>query len=55
MIELTSEKPQKTRTGLYIDETLFRQVQLIAERNGLSVNETFILLIKKGIYRETTK
>lgn len=52
-IKLKSEKPQKTRSGLYLDKDLHDQVKSVAEHNGLSYNETLVLLIKRGL--ETSK
>lgn len=49
MIHLKSDRVAKIRTGLYIDEPLFDQIKDIAERSEISVNETFILLMKQGI------
>lgn len=48
-IKLKTEKPQKTRSGLYLDKTLHEQVKETAEHNGLSYNETLVLLIKRGL------
>lgn len=48
-IKLKTEKPQKTRSGLYLDKTLHEKVKETAEHNGLSYNETLVLLIKRGL------
>lgn len=48
-VKLKSEKPEKTRSGLYLDKDLHEQVKGVASDNGLSYNETLILLIKRGL------
>lgn len=48
-LKLKSEKPEKTRSGLYLDRELYDQVKRTAAHNGMSYNETLILLIKRGI------
>lgn len=48
-IQLKSDRANKIRTGLYIEEPLLEEIKDIAERSGISVNESFILLIKEGI------
>lgn len=48
-IKLKSEKPEKTRSGLYLDKELHEQVKNTAEHNSLSYNETLVLLIKRGL------
>lgn len=48
-IQLRSERAPKTRTGLYIEEALLDQIRGIAEFNEISVNESMILLIKRGL------
>lgn len=42
-------KPKKARAGLYLDQDLYDSVKGIAERSGMSYNETIIELIKAGI------
>lgn len=48
-IQLRSERTPKIRTGLYIEEALLEQIRSIAEHNEISVNESVILLIKRGL------
>jgi len=48
-IQLRSERTPKIRTGLYIEEALLEQIRGIAEHNEISVNESVILLIKRGL------
>lgn len=48
-LKLKSEKPLKTRSGIYLDKDLHDQVKSVAKHNGLSYNETVILLIKRGL------
>ena len=48
-VKLKSEKPQKTRSGLYLDKELHLKVKQVAEHNQLSYNETLVLLIKRGL------
>ena len=47
--QLDSERAPKVRAGLYIEEALLDQVRGLAEHNQISVNESLILLIKRGI------
>ena len=42
-------KPEKTRTGLYLDRELHEEVKAIAQRSGTSYNEAISTLVKKGI------
>jgi hypothetical protein len=48
-LKLKSEKTEKTRSGLYLDKELHEKVKSVAVLNGLSYNETLILLIKRGL------
>lgn len=52
-LKLKSEKPVKIRSGLYLDRLLHEQVKEVAASNGLSYNETIILLIKRGLGLES--
>lgn len=48
-LKLKSERPEKTRSGIYLDRELHEQVKSVAKHNSLSYNETVILLIKRGL------
>lgn len=48
-IKLKSERPEKTRSGIYLDKELHDRVKSVAKHNSLSYNETVILLIKRGL------
>lgn len=47
--QLDSERAPKVRAGLYIEEALLDQVRSLADHNNISVNESLVLLIKRGI------
>lgn len=52
-IVLQAQKPKKARSGLYLDQDLYEAVKGIAERSGMSYNETMIELIKAGLAANT--
>lgn len=48
-LKLISEKKVKIRSGIYLEKELLEKVKEVARQNRLSINETMVQLIKKGM------